>query len=439
MCGIVGIYSKKYNNVDTLLKTLELLQHRGKDSFGIGYIKSDNETKHFNYNQKGLISNSTILRNNNLINIKIKMGIGHVKYTTSDKINDSTIQPLSYSDEKNKILLVHNGNIPNTPYYDSQYILDFLSRNINENFKTRLIKLMNTIEVSYNLLIIYNDILYIVKDRYGIRPLNISNDRNNYYICSETISLSNLNINKKNIREIEPGSIIEIKNNTLNTVYKHPGSIPKCCVFEYLYFMKPYSIINNTYIYQVRESLGILLAKKETLPDKDYIVIGIPDSGISSAMSYSRFLNYDYKQLIKKNIDSSRTFILSNNNKRIEACNKKFVYEKQNLKGKKIILIDDTIVRGNVIKSIIKNLKSIGVNEIHIRIPSPPIINKCQLGIAIQSKQNLLMYNKSIVNVRDELDINSLDFLTVEELNIVLPEIFYKEYFLEKDTIFKSY
>ena len=449
MCGIFGIYSKTNTKIDLVLKCLENLQHRGKDSFGIAYLHNNN--KHIYYKENGLIHNSQLNNNTKLLNTNIKIGIGHIKYTTSlaipknyknidsNNIDFESIQPLSRKYNNNNITLVHNGNIPNTPYYDSQYILDFLCS--NGDFKENLIRFVNKIEVSYNLIIIYNDILYIVKDRNGIRPMNIAYDNDNFYVSSETVSLNYLNIKKNNIREISPGEIIEIKNNTIDTIYNYPDNKSTLCVFEFLYFMSPKSFIGSNYVYEIRERLGRILAKKESLDKKDYIVVGVPETGIASARSYALYLGIEYLQLINKKDKtkngSDRTFILSDNKKRIEACDKKFIFDGKGIRNKKIILIDDTIVRGNVIKSIIKKLKLFGVSEIHIRIPAPPIINKCQLGIAIKSKEELLMYNITVEQAKKELEIDSLTYLTLDELNGVIPGDNYQEYFLERDMKFK--
>lgn len=449
MCGIFGIYSKTNIKIELVLKCLENLQHRGKDSFGIAYLHNNNN-KHIYYKENGLIHNSQLNNNIKLLNTTIKIGIGHIKYTTSlaipknDKNIDSnidfeSIQPLSRKYNNNNITLVHNGNIPNTPYYDSQYILDCLCS--NGDFKENLIMFVNKIEVSYNLIIIYNDILYIVKDRNGIRPMNIAYDNENFYVSSETVALNYLNIKKNNIREISPGEIIEIKNNTIDTIYNFPDNKSTLCVFEFLYFMSPKSFIGSNYVYEIRERLGRILAKKESLDKKDYIVVGVPETGIVSARSYALYLGIEYLQLINKKDKtkngSDRTFILPDNKKRIEACDKKFIFDGKGIRNKKIILIDDTIVRGNVIKSIIKKLKLFGVSEIHIRIPAPPIINKCQLGIAIKSKEELLMHNKSVEQVKKELEIDSLTYLTLDELNGVIPGDNYEEYFLERDMNFQ--
>lgn len=445
MCGIFGIYSTKTIELDYLVKSLELLQHRGKDSFGIGYM-TGNSMNH--YKKNGLIGGSDLYNNQQILNIRTNIGIGHVKYKTSNSENDH-IQPLDKKNKESKIIsMVHNGNIPNTPYYDSQYILDFLCSDSN-NFIDNLINLIKTIDVSYNLLIMYDNKLYIVRDRHGIRPLSIVHDTDtgNYYISSETIAFEHLNIkrNTKLLEDVSPGTIIEISNNGMKTIYSHPIVFNKLCVFELLYFMNPNSRINGGYVYETREKLGTLLALLENITNiknkdkqKKYTVIGIPNSGIVSAKSYARTLGIDYEQLIEKKDKREngldRTFIIQNNTKRVDACRKKFMFDGSKIKNKNIILVDDTIVRGNVIRSIINNFKKLGANEIHIRIPAPPIINKCQLGIAIKNKKELLMYNKTIKDVEQILNVDSLRYLPLESLNSIIPKEYYKEYFLEEDT-----
>ena len=289
--------------------------------------------------------------------------------------------------------------------------------------------------------------MYIVRDRKGIRPLSIMENDHGWFISSETVAFdSNKNENEITdcgvYREVLPGEIIEISCSGLKTIYRHPGALEGLCVFEILYFMDPMSILNRKRISYYREMLGKILASKEYIVDKlknEYVVVGIPNSGICAAESFADEIGISYEPLITKNPDYyGRTFILSSNEKRIEACKKKFLYSDK-LKGRNIILVDDTIVRGNVIRSIIHNLREHGAREIHIRIPAPPIINRCQLGIAIKEKQALLMFNRTIQEATTFLGIDTLNFLSNEDLNKMIPVNSYREYFLEEDTEFERF
>jgi amidophosphoribosyltransferase len=438
MCGIFGIYSIHFSKhiINNVIKQLNLLQHRGKDGCGIGYIEGDNpEDMH-----------PLIIKNYGLVNecfndkydAITNCCIGHLKYSTSgqsiktDSLNKNTseeLQPLSKKYKNNNIIIVHNGNIPSIKEFDTQFILDMII-NSDLNIEDTLINIMNKIPASYCLLIIINDALYVMRDRYGIRPLSMGEYEDSIYISSETVALNNC----KNIKEIESGTIMRIDKMGPQIIYKHPKSIIGICAFELIYFMNPNSFISNISIESIRCELGNTLAKNEQIikSHSDYIVIGIPNSGLISAKAYANNLSLDYSQSIKKvnkcNNGEDRTFILINNNERKAACKKKFIYDIDNIKGKKIIIVDDTIVRGNVIKTIIDNCKSCGAKEIHIRIPAPPIIDKCQLGIAIHNKTELIMNNRTIDEVKNLLNIDSLAYLSVDDLTMI-PKDSYKEFF----------
>lgn len=268
-----------------------------------------------------------------------------------------------------------------------------------------------------------------MRDRYGIRPLCIGNSDKSYCISSESCALQDFEFN----RDILPGEIIKINDNGIQTIYQYDNSKLSICAFEYLYFLNPDSICDGYNVTTVRNNLGKILADKETLNiDDEYIVIGIPNSGLLSAKSYATSLSIKYVQAITKNKYSNRTFIIPNNVDRINACNRKFIYDYDSIANKKVIIIDDTIVRGNVIKSIIHNLVLCKASEIHIRLAAPPIINICQLGIDIPSREELLAHNKNISQIKDELKVESIKYLTIDELNSVIPPSSYKECFGEE-------
>ena len=491
MCGIFAIFNST-DNQDNIINTipdtiegLKLLQHRGKDSCGISYnqsnIKSNINSNIKEIKGKGLVSD--VFSNKNIKNINSNICIGHVKYNTNNNIYNNFIQPLTSNNNNNNnnsISLAHNGNIPNIRTYDSQYLLDFILNNNsnNSNIDDTLIKLMNYFSVSFCLCIIYKDSLYVMRDRHGIRPLSIYIDDNKsysnindlkdkkdfvnhkkkslsglsrVYVSSETYAFKSIRYNIKNydyrdnIREVMPGEIIKISNDGIRLIYTHPAARYGLCAFELFYFMNPDSFIYNNFVSDIRRLLGIKLAQKEkhilkkNKNKKRYLVTGVPQSGIISAQAYARYLSLDYFQIIEKNNNTNngedRTFILPNDTERIRACKKKFTYNKRLIKNRNIIIVDDTIVRGNVIKTIIDIFKQLGANEIHIRIPAPPVVNRCQLGIAIYNKNELLMNGKSIEAARFILGVNSLEFLETSELDMIPPES-YKECFNEKNMVF---
>ena len=437
MCGIFGIFSYIPNsgNINAVINGLKLLQHRGKDGSGIAYLTTDLKLKLLKILGK---VREGFMDYKNLEDTFIC--IGHVRYSTSGKtVNNSfstdaekknELQPFIGKNKHNNLIsIVHNGNIPNIKQHDTQFILDIIL-NSNLSVEETLIGIMNTIPAAYSLLIVVDKTLYVMRDRYGIRPLCIGYKDGKVYVSSETRPLDDCT----DIREIQSGEILRINENGVKTIYIHPCSVNSLCAFELIYFMNPKSHINGQSVNSIRQRLGQALAKKEKIIPKnsDYIVVGVPSSGLIAARAYADALNLQYQQLVKKVVNcvngEDRTFILINNAERKKACRKKFKFDSEKIKDKKIILVDDTIVRGNVIQTVIESLEICGVKEVHIRIPAPPVVDRCQLGIAIQTKEELIMNNRTIGKVRDILGVLSLDYLTLDELTM-FPKNAYKECF----------
>lgn len=443
MCGIFAIHSNNNNNknIRKLVNGMKLLQHRGKDGFGVSGILDNGKIKTIKL--KGKIND-----NENIDNLKVSSCIGHIRYTTSgsslnnSEIKINEIQPLTGNiPEIGQYSLVHNGNIPNIKGHDTSHLNNLLM-NLNNlgNIENRLIHILENIPAAYSIVILINNTIYVMRDRYGIRPLCIGKDNNNYYISSESCAFTR---DISYCRDVRSGELLKIDKTGIKTIYKYKNSIKGLCAFEILYFSNEKSFIDGLYIKNIRRRLSKILALKDKnifSSKKDYTVIGIPLTGILLGKSYAKILNLKYEQLITKNKNILRTFIALTNEDRQKLCNKKFIYDEDNLKGKNVIIVDDTIVRGNVIKSIIRNLKKCGVNEIHIRIPAPPVIDICELGISIQSKKELIMYKKTIDDVNKEIGSDSLKYLTLEDLMKNIPEKSYNQCFSGYiEPIIKSY
>jgi amidophosphoribosyltransferase len=232
------------------------------------------------------------------------------------------------------------------------------------------------------------------------------------------------------MRDIKPGEIVKINKDGLNTIYQHHKSIIGLCSFEILYFLNENSFTDGLYIKNIRKNLGRILAFQEDILTEGgkYIVIGIPETGILYGVSYAKEMDFKYRQLITKNEHITRTFIGINNQERKNLCEKKFVYDQSKIYGKKIVIVDDSIVRGNVIKSIISKLRKYNALEIHVRIPAPPVIDICELGISIQSKSELIMNNKTVMEVCREINANSLSYLQQKDL-FLFPKKSYNQCF----------
>lgn len=414
MCGIFAIYSEKNTNKNLieLINGMINLQHRGKDGYGFSLYSNGNVIS--TTKNEGEIDKN--LKN---IDNKCKSCIGHMRYSTSGlsiksgKIQYNEIQPLCGNINDINYVLCHNGNIPNIKQHDTTYINNKIM-NSNNSIENNLINIMNEIPAAFSIVILINNNLYIMRDRYGIRPLCIGEKNNNYYVSSESVGF-NKNINY--LRDVKPGEIIKINDEGINTVYVHPDGKQGLCLFEILYFLNENSFTDGLYIKNIRKQLGKLLAiKDKNYFSNDYTVIGIPLTGICSGKSYAKQLNLNYKQLIRKNNNVSRSFIAINDEERKNICKNKFIYDGENIKNRKIIVVDDTIVRGNVIKSIINNLYKFGAKEVHVRIPAPPVIDICELGICIQSKNELITNNRSIIEVCKDINATSLKYLLLNEL-----------------------
>jgi amidophosphoribosyltransferase len=441
MCGILVAYNNsKFNTLLDFLVLLEKIQHRGQDSFGFTYynnIKTSNVINLVTKTIKGLIKDN-LIENINYKSILSKLFIGHTRYITSGIKTNNVSQPISgLTQNKETFIICFNGNI-NLDLYknpinnvnyniDTELIVRFFENESNNNslFETILVKFMNTFDRAYSIVIYFKDNIYCLRDRYGVRPLLYNITNNNLLITSESC------INKElKYTNIEEGQIIKfdlhatIKVIDIYNIHKNQKikqNQKANCLFEYIYFMNKDSEWNNINIYNIRGDFGKSLAKDENInivnnPD-NYIVIGIPNSGIPSAIEYSKTLNIPYKQYINKNPKINRTFILKDNEKRIKASKEKYIYNKKELNGKNIILFDDSIVRGITIKNIISKLKTLNVKEIHIRIASPPIKYECYYGIDIPTKKELIANNFSnIESINTFLGSTSLKYINIEKI-----------------------
>jgi len=444
MCGVIGIMGEGEGLQSKLMYRLKLLQHRGKDGYGISCQFKGGSL--LCKKEEGLIRDDFIDRIPENKNNKLISCIGHVRYSTSGnskdtgKINKSEIQPLirNCKDISQSISIAHNGNIPKIKdTHDTSFILNKLSEGNPKtytDYENTLIQIMKTFPASYCIITQYKDAVYIMKDRYGVRPLSYGFHEENAIVASETIALENCN----GITEVRSGEIIRFMNCNPETIYQDQDIFDYLCVFELIYFMNPLSNYKKKLVLNFRKDLVQKLVASETIQDTDYIVIGVPNSGIIYGKEYARLMKLRYKQSISKKDNGihgeDRTFTVLDSNDRKALCKKKFKYCKGEINGKKIIILDDTIVRGTVMSQVVKDLKECGASEIHIRIPAPPVIDICQLGIAIHDKGELFMHGRTVQEAVVKLGVDSLRFGIREDI----PENMYQECFgggIQRDII----
>ena len=435
MCGILGFFSptEKISLTD-FSSMLYKLKHRGQDSCGISFLikgRIDNINKKNFSNLDDVIER--MYNNHQFSNI-----VGHVQYITSSKESPIT-QPRKSKNAFGSYSFVFNGNIPTHLYEkynhytaDTLLIEDFINNNSykHSQWETLLEEFMNTFRRSYSLFIQTKNGNYIMRDRSGVRPLYYLKQPNQTYIfTSETCVFTNGKYDKNNIVEVKPGEIISLKNGLLVKInIKPPSSIKEAhCLFEYIYFLKSESIFADVKVKDYRRIVG----EKMGLMDRDFyknntvkipIVMGVPNTGNDYARSYADGAELEYCEYITKNKNVDRTFILKNEEERNRQAKQKYVFDER-MKGENIVLVDDSLVRGVTMNSLVKRLLEFGVNEIHIRITSPPVIAPCNYGIDIPTREELIYNTYSGEKaLADYFGCSSLKYFNLEYHRDVVPD-----------------
>lgn len=426
-CGIFGIYSKesKEELIGTTCIGLSALQHRGEESCGIAI--NEDGIIHF-HKDIGLVS-KVFTKEIQETMPEGKMAIGHVRYSTTGVSKKENAQPMVVRHKKGNLAIVHNGNLTNavelkkeleeqgaifTTTSDTEIICHIIVR---ERLKTNSIEdaIKNTMKIikgAYSLLIVTSAKMIAVRDPQGFRPLCLGYLGDNIVFASESCALDMIGAEFE--RDIEPGEIVVISNNEITNEKYLPNEKKGLCVFEYIYFARPDSTIDGINVHIFRENAGRYLAKQSPV-DAD-IVAGVPDSGIDAALGYSKESKIPYDIVFIKSKYVGRSFIQNTQNKRRKLVALKLNPLKHTVKDKKIVLIDDSIVRGTTITKIIKSLKNAGAKEVHIRIASPAFVDVCYFGTDVDKKENLIANNKTVEQIRKEIGADSLDYLSLDSL-----------------------
>ncbi|MDO5859194.1 amidophosphoribosyltransferase [Methanobrevibacter sp.] len=429
-CGIVGIHcSDESKNVTSFVYyCLYALQHRGQESAGIATFNSTNGLNH--YCGMGLVTE--VFGNYDIQNLQGNMAIGHVRYSTTGQSKLENSQPFVTDFGDGFIAMAHNGDIVNSEelrnelidegfYFksdcDSEVICYLLKKEHYDNDKN----VLDAIEAvckklvgSYALTILVDGELYGVRDPMGIKPLAIAKRDDEYILASETVAFDV--INAEYIRDIVPGEVVYFKDDEINS--RMLESAGKCklshCMFEYVYFARPDSTIDGINVYETRMNIGRQL--HELYPIDADVVIPVPDSSIPAAIGYSRASGIPYGEGLIKNRYVGRTFIMPTQEERELAVRLKLNPIKEAIKGKKIILIDDSIVRGTTSKQLLDLVKEAEPAEIHFLVGCPPVVAPCYYGVAMATKKELIAANYSVEEIQEQLDIDSLGYITLPAL-----------------------
>ncbi len=422
MSGVVGIFSQNREEVSKIIYYgLYALQHRGQVSTGIA-VNNNGFVDYFK--DLGLVHE--VFPKETMERLRGNIGVGHVRYAT---VGESTIvnaQPLVVGYKRGALALVHEGSIVNfqklkdeledngtifQSELDTEVIANLIARYHKDDVEDAIVSALGDIVGTYGLIIMTREKLIGARDPHGVKSLCLGILGNDYILASETCAFDT--IGAKFIRDIEPGEIVVIDENGLKSI-KHESKEKRPCLFEIIYFARPDSKSDGKSIYLSRIEAGKQLAREAGV-DGD-IVIGAPDSGTIPAIGYAEQSKIPYQEGIIKNRYVGRTFIQPTQELREQGVRIKLNVLKENVEGKRVILVDDSIIRGTTIKRTVQMLKDAGAKEIHVRISSPAVKYSCHLGMDTPSRENLIAAQNTVEEIRQEIGADSLQYLSLEGL-----------------------
>ncbi len=431
-CGVFGIYDFDGDDVaSTVYYGLFALQHRGQESCGIAVSDTKGPKGKVSLS-KGMGLVNEVFTPDDLESLKGNIGIGHVRYSTAGSSTRENAQPLVLNYVKGTLGLAHNGNLINAPELrreleytgaifqttiDSEVIAYHIARErINTNSAEGAVKnAMKKIKGAYSLVVMSPRKLIGARDPFGFKPLCIGKRDNAYILASETCALDT--IGAEFVRDVQPGEVVTITEGKIvsDTSLCLPKEQEARCVFEYIYFARPDSIIDGTSVYHSRIMAGKYLAIDS--PVEADLVVGVPESGNAAALGYSLESGIPYATAFVKNGYVGRTFIKPKQSNRESSVKVKLNVLKEAVKGKRVIMIDDSIVRGTTSGRIVSMLREAGATEVHVRVSAPPFLYECYFGTDIPSREQLIAYNRTVEDICKIIGADSLGYLKLERLS----------------------
>ena len=421
MCGIFGIYNHPEAPNLTYLG-LYALQHRGQESAGI--VSSDGKQLH-HHRQMGLVSE--VFTRDILKKLPGKSAIGHVRYSTTGSSELKNAQPFVVEYSKGGVAIGHNGNLTNAflirselessgsifqSTMDTEIIVHLIARSKEKTFVKKTIDALNQVQGSYSLLFLTEQEMVAARDPLGFRPLVLGQLKDAAVVASETCAFDL--IGAQFVREIEPGEILRITEDGIQSIKPFPSTQHHHCIFEFIYFARPDSFIFHRNVYQVRRSLGIELAKEA--PAEADMVVPIPDSGFPAAIGYAFESRYPLEMGMIRNHYVGRTFIEPEQSIRHFGVKIKLNPVKALMDNKRIVTVDDSIVRATTSRKINRMFRGAGAREIHVRISSPPITHPCYFGIDTPRRKELIASSHTVKEIQKYITANSLSYLSLEGL-----------------------
>lgn len=428
-CGVFAIESNS-NAAALCALGLHALQHRGQEAAGI--VATDGE--HFySHNALGHVGD-----NFNTPSVMDKLighaSIGHVRYSTTGGNALRNVQPLFAEMSFGGLAIAHNGNLTNAATLrkqlvsrgcifqstmDTEVIIHLIATSLHFSFIDRLVDALKQIEGAYSLVAMTKDLVLGIRDPYGIRPLVLGKVGDSHVLASETCALDI--IGAEYVRDVEPGEIVIFHQGIMRSIKPFAPVKSRFCVFEYVYFARPDSIIESKNVYAARRQIGVELARENAV-DAD-VVVPVPDSGVPAAIGYSQQSGIPFELGIIRNHYVGRTFIEPTDNIRHLGVKLKHNANMGVLKGKRVVLVDDSIVRGTTSKKIVNMVRDAGASEVHMRIASPPTSYSCFYGVDTPERSKLLAANYSIEEMAKLIDVDTLGFLSIDGLYRAMGEV----------------
>ncbi|PWB74746.1 amidophosphoribosyltransferase [candidate division GN15 bacterium] len=419
-CGVFGILGNRDASRLTYLG-LYALQHRGQESAGI--VTSEGSQVHLH---KGMGQVADVFDNQEILErLKGDIAIGHTRYSTTGASSIINIQPFLITNRDKYLAIGHNGNLTNSlelrkkldaqgsifqTTSDTEIILHLVATSKKSSHLERICDALNTIKGAFSLLFLTENSIIAARDSRGFRPLALGKFDGAWVVASETCAFDL--IGAKYIRDVEPGEVIEITRRGLKSIFPMKKAQPACCIFEYIYFARPDSKIFGDNVDKVRRRLGRQLAKEHPV-DAD-IVIGIPDSANTATLGFAEESGIPFEIGLIRNHYVGRTFIDPHQEIRDLDVRVKFNPVKGVLKDKRVVVVDDSIVRGTTSKKLVQMIREAGAKEVHFRVSSPPIISPCFFGIDMPTRKELIAANMSVKQIEKYLGVDSLRYLSIK-------------------------
>ena len=424
-CGVVGVYGHP-EAANLVYLGLYALQHRGQESAGI--VASTHSKMHLELGM-GLVAD--IFDPGRLLKLPGPLAIGHNRYSTAGKSELVNAQPCMINYAAGSLALAHNGNLVNAKAIrkelgskgaifqstnDSEVIVHLMAQAKSENFVDRAAEALRQVSGAYSLVLMTENELLAARDPYGFRPLCLGKLDGAYIIASETCVMDL--IEAEFIREVEPGELILINENGMQSFFPFKKVESKYCVFEHIYFARPDSFLFGEHVYTARKEMGRAMAQ-ESPADAD-LIVPVPDSGVVSAMGFAEESGIPFEMGLIRNHYVGRTFIEPQSQIRNFGVKLKLNAVKNLISGKRLAIIDDSIVRGTTCRKIVKMLLEAGAKEVHLRISAPPILHSCYYGIDTPHKEELIAHTHSLEETRKYLGADSLQYLSIKKMLEVL-------------------